>query len=90
MSRASLDELTDLVAPHTRITQFIITELSFIVYKREVGCYTVLYERYHIPPNGSKLAVTLYYMKDITSLQMVANTFGIARVTVGKKIKEVT
>ena len=36
-----------------------------------------------------RLAITLYYLKDLGSMTMTANVFGIARCTVGQVIKEI-
>ena len=34
-----------------------------------------------------RVAITLYYLKDQGSMQMTANTFGVARCTVGQIVK---
>ena len=36
-----------------------------------------------------RVAITLYYLKDQGSMKMTANTFGIARCTVGQVIHEI-
>ena len=38
---------------------------------------------------SKRVAITLYYLKDQGSMQMTANTFGVARCTVGQIVKEI-
>ena len=37
-----------------------------------------------------RVAITLHYLKDQSSMQMTSNPFGIARCTVGQVMKEIT